>query len=330
MLRLMGTPSYRSNTSYSRDWPASVFARKAHTVTLDRAVRGSEVTRGWLTWRGNGTPHGPDFLVIGAQRAGTTWLFRVLRQHPALWLPPVKELHYFDKPHVRRTFLDSKEWVRLSRLRGAQPFDLWQLRYGFGLRRDEWYARLFRRAQSKGLIAGELTPEYATLDEKIFRHIQSMHPNIKLVFIMRDPVDRAWSAVNNDHKKGLLSGQFTEERALEWARSLEVRSLSAYMDTIERIEAVFPSEQLYFCFFDDLCDQPASFAAKLLTFLGADPTDLADIRLPNKVNTAASHKPLPVGFERAMARDYLPMVRRLCDRFEGPPHRWRDHYESVL
>jgi hypothetical protein len=52
---------------------------------------------------------GPDFLVIGAQRAGTTWLHRVLSQHPRLWLPPVKELHYFDKLDTKRTVFDPKE-----------------------------------------------------------------------------------------------------------------------------------------------------------------------------------------------------------------------------
>ena len=57
---------------------------------------------------------GPDFLVIGAQRAGTTWLHRVLRQHPSLWLAPVKELHYFDKLDTVRTCLDPKERRRLG------------------------------------------------------------------------------------------------------------------------------------------------------------------------------------------------------------------------
>ena len=52
-------------------------------------------------------PRDPDFLVIGAYRAGTTWLHRVLRQHPALWLPPGKELHYFDKPGRTHTWFDA-------------------------------------------------------------------------------------------------------------------------------------------------------------------------------------------------------------------------------
>ena len=41
----------------------------------------------------------PDFLCIGAQKSGTTWLYHNLKQHPQVWLPPVKELHYFDHPH---------------------------------------------------------------------------------------------------------------------------------------------------------------------------------------------------------------------------------------
>ena len=57
---------------------------------------------------------GPDFLIIGAQRAGTTWLHRVLRQHPSLWLAPVKELHYFDKPDTPAPASIAKERRRLG------------------------------------------------------------------------------------------------------------------------------------------------------------------------------------------------------------------------
>jgi hypothetical protein len=64
-------------------------------------------------------PRGPDFLVIGAQRAGTTWLHQVLRRHPSLWLPPVKELHYFDKLSHQHTWDDDKRWRRALRSDGT-------------------------------------------------------------------------------------------------------------------------------------------------------------------------------------------------------------------
>ena len=59
----------------------------------------------------------PDFLGIGAQKAGTTWLSHNLQLHPEVWMPPVKELHYFDEKIRRRTNL-------VSRLRGTEPEEL--------------------------------------------------------------------------------------------------------------------------------------------------------------------------------------------------------------
>ena len=128
---------------------------------------------------------GPDFLVIGAQRAGTTWLHRVLRQHPAL-LPPVKELHYFDRLDIKRTILSPKERRRVG-LKRLLSLDPWLIKYWFRHRDDKWYASLFRGAQARGLIAGEITPAYATLNEKVLRRIQRMNEGIKLVFVMRGP-----------------------------------------------------------------------------------------------------------------------------------------------
>ena len=144
---------------------------------------------------------GPDFLVIGAQRAGTTWLHRVLQQHPNLWLPPVKELHYFDKLETKWTILDAKERRRVG-FRGLLRIDPWFFRYWLIRRSDAWYEGLFRGAQRKGLLTGEITPAYATVDEGVLRRIQRTNSKIKLVFVMRDPVERAWSAVNNAMKKG--------------------------------------------------------------------------------------------------------------------------------
>ena len=143
----------------------------------------------------------PDFLVIGAQRAGTTWLHRVLQQHPNLWLPPVKELHYFDKLDTKRTILDANERRRVG-FRGLITIDPWFFRYWLIRRSDAWYEALFHQAQRKGLLTGEITPAYATVDEDVLRRIKRTNNEIKLVFIMRDPVERAWSAVNNAVKKG--------------------------------------------------------------------------------------------------------------------------------
>ena len=274
------------------------------------------------------TDKGPDFLVIGAQRAGTTWLHRVLRQHPSLWLPPVKELHYFDRLETTRTILDPKERRRVG-LKQLLSLDPWLVSYWLRARSDEWYARLFRDAKAKGLVAGEITPAYATLDETVLRRIKRLNDNIKLIFVMRDPVERAWSAVNNAAKKGLPTHRALE-KSIKRARESGAAARSAYADTIRRLEAVFPASQVHYCFFEDLRDRPEALTSDLFSFLGVEPVPPTQVQLPQAVNVAAGSKPIPPEFSRTMARDYLPMVGDLCRRFDGPPHRWRARYETLL
>ena len=210
---------------------------------------------------------GPDFLVIGAQRAGTTWLHRVLQQHPNLWLPPVKELHYFDKLDTKRTILDAKERRRVG-FRGLITIDPWFFRYWLMRRSDAWYEALFRQAQRKGRLTGEITPAYATLDEDVLRRIRRTNNDIKLVFIMRDPVERAWSAVNNAVKKGSIKGSPTVDTMIERARSPGTASRSAYAQTIKRVEAVFPHSQIRYCFFEDLSSCPTTAYCRPILFPG--------------------------------------------------------------
>jgi len=273
------------------------------------------------------TDKGPDFLVIGAQRAGTTWLHRVLRQHPSLWLPPVKELHYFDRLETTRTILDPKERRRVG-LKQLLSLDPWLVSYWLRARSDEWYARLFRDAKAKGLVAGEITPAYATLDETVLRRIKGLNDNIKLIFVMRDPVERAWSAVNNAAKKGIDAS--TVEKSIKRARESGAAARSAYGDTIRRLEAVFPASQVHYCFFEDLRDRPEALTSDLFSFIGVAPVPPTPVQLPQAVNVAAGSKPIPAEFSRTMARDYLPMVGDLCRRFDGPPQRWRARYETLL
>ena len=267
---------------------------------------------------------GPDFLIIGAQRAGTTWLNRVLKQHPSLWLPPIKELHYFDRLKRSRTWLDPRERRRVR----PKSLDRWHLSYLLGRRSDDWYSGLFQKASNSGLIVGEVTPTYALLEKDVLRRIWRMNNAIKLVFVMRDPLDRVWSEVNNDLRKGLVLTAFTADTALRRAHRPGIAESSAYLDTIERLEAVFPRAQLYYGFFDDLRAQPEAFAANLLSFLGVDAAGVG--ALPGPVNVAAGQSAIPDAFAREMAEEYLPMVRALCDRFEGPPQQWRARYEKLL
>lgn len=148
----------------------------------------------------------PSFLCIGAQKAATSWLDSRLRQHPEIWMPPFKELHYFDHVHVP----DNRKWTPIHlrkgivramkthlRHRGDDP-DMGYLAYLAGLGgddrfTDDWYLRCFDRPDAAGKTLGEITPEYCTLPDAGIAHVRELLGEVKLIYIIRDPVERARS-----------------------------------------------------------------------------------------------------------------------------------------
>ncbi|MEL6539123.1 MAG: sulfotransferase [Bacteroidota bacterium] len=143
----------------------------------------------------------PDFICIGAQKAGTTWLHHQLNQHPEVWMPPVKELHFFDQQDVsRRIYLLFRKGRRkrttinqLRRVvRGDEP--RWMLTYLFTKRTPSNYTKLFYPQEYQ--ISGECTPAYARLELEAVAKIAQLEPQPKIIYLLRNPVDRAWSQVN--------------------------------------------------------------------------------------------------------------------------------------
>jgi hypothetical protein len=275
---------------------------------------------------------GPHFICIGAQRAGTTWLYTVLERHPAFWLPPIKELHYFDDP-LRLNRSRYFQFMRMRLFVGARlrrPLTGWDLRYFFLTRSDAWYRSLFAPARNRGLIGGEFTPTYATLDEATFAHIRDINPAVKILFIMRDPVMRSWSSVLKSRKKHGVNDPLSAETAIAHASRTGVVEKSSYVHTIEKLDRVFPREQVHYAFFDDIASSPKSFLARILCFLGVDPLIAPPMLPAGPVGSSAAGVRPPIEFERQLATQYLDDVSRLCRRFDGPPHLWRARYESLV
>jgi hypothetical protein len=275
---------------------------------------------------------GPDFICIGAQRAGTSWLYAVLERHPAFWLPPIKELHFFDDPLLR----NGPRYYRFLRMRLVaglgfrRPLSVWDLRYFLHKRSDAWYCRLFEQGKRRGLLTGELTPSYATLDENAFVRMRSINPSTKIIFIMRDPIMRSWSSVLKSRQKHGTHDVLTPEVAIDHSRREGVISKSSYVETINRLERVFPKDQVFYGFFDEIASQPAAFIDRVLSFLGAETGDIGRILPSSPIGSAASGRKPPLEFERALAVQFLDDVRMLSEKFDGPPRTWRRRYEALL
>jgi hypothetical protein len=273
---------------------------------------------------------GPDFVGVGAPRSGTSWLFEVLSRHPALWLPPVKELHYLDEPVRSKRYYAYLRMRLISGLWIRRPLSRFDFQYFLGQRSDNWYCGLFAPSRRRGLITGEITPAYSTLNEVELGRLRTLNSNVKLIYIMRDPVLRSWSAVMKLQRKLGHKGAPTEQDAIRYARSDGISKRSNYFDCIERLERVFPRDQIYYGFFEQLAEAPAELVGDILEFVGAEPGDVKSLLPRGPVNVAAAGRKPPPEFARALAEDFLPWVRKLCQRFDGPPHRWREGYEALL
>ena len=191
----------------------------------------------------------PSFLGLGTQKGGTTTLHQLLDQHPSIYLPACKEVHYFDQHYDR----------------------------GQG-----WYIQQFQAAQP-GQLCGDITPFYLFHPE-VPERIHRLLPAARLIVLLRDPVERAISQLFHACKRGFEPLEPADAFAAETQRlasgdpySLQKHSYvsrSRYLEQLDRYEALFPSDQLLILRSEDLFAQPEQVWDRLLHFLGVPSIDL--------------------------------------------------------
>jgi hypothetical protein len=288
---------------------------------------------------------GPQFLGIGAQKAATTWLEHCLRRHPEIWLPPRKELHYFDDQadglRGGRLVFGSSSAVRrmrrelLPRIRSDIRFlnrkELhWDLSYFFGRRTDAWYLALFP-CHSRS-VSGEITPAYSILDEAAVAHVHSLLPDVKLIFLMRDPIDRSWSQIRMDLAK--MSRKICDlslEEMITLAHSDTVALRSDYHRTLRNWGRHYAADRFFIRFLEDIRDEPQRLLQDLFDFLGVDPSEnIAADLLGRRVHASRDNQEIPLELERELARFHLGTIRELESRFGGHAVAWRERAERLI
>jgi hypothetical protein len=285
---------------------------------------------------------GPDFLCIGLQKAGTDWLYDQLDFHPDFWMPPFKELHFFDsRLDVKRVDnllrrmqsdivgLNNTRHERMRRSLGERELHFLCTAKGLkGAPQDlDRYAELF---ESKGsLLSGDITPGYSYLPEAMIERISERFPAMKVVLLLRDPIDRSWSQINMHVRQGKL----TEAEASDWGNvnanlSRDGFSARSHPSKIwSRWTKFIPPERIRYFFFDDLQQRPAELRANILRFLGADP-EKSSGALPADYNRKTNrHK---IGMSQSV-REH--MIGFFCEElldcariFDGPAKKWLSSY----
>jgi hypothetical protein len=222
----------------------------------------------------------PNFLCIGAQKAGTSWLFNKLQQHPQIWMPPVKELHYFDhlfvpenrrwtEGHIKRSVRQSIKW-HCTRL---EEINLGHIGYMASLAdarifTEVWYRHCFDRPVAKGKVLGDITPEYCMIPEAGIQYLVKLLGPVKIIYIVRNPFERALSQVRMNAERRGLNG--TNVDWLAMVREPDIATRGAYATYVPHWEAAIPKENLLFLPYGRIAKDPTGVMGDIETLIGVN------------------------------------------------------------
>jgi hypothetical protein len=262
-------------------------------------------------------------LCIGAHKAGSTWLYQQLESHPDFWMPPVKELHYFDqlsrvqragRPRCRDE-RDLRFLERLKSLSAETSIDL------------ENYGRLFESKAS--LLSGDISPNYSTLRNEVIRQIVGYFPNLKVIFLGRDPVERVWSHLSMEVRSRQIEPfDVTDIDAVNrnlLRRGMLLRSYPSVI--VARWRRYVHPDRFRIYFFDDLQRNPAELRRTILHFLGANP-DKPSGQLNADYNSWAGMEKLPLTdrVRSHLAQFFKKELKACAVRLGGPARGWPARY----
>jgi hypothetical protein len=246
----------------------------------------------------------PDMIIIGAMKCGTTSLFRYLEEHPDFFPPKSKEIHYFDS-----NFDKGLDWYRRQ--------------FPTNVR------RLKCRLMGQRIITGEASPYYMFHPHAMGR-IASILPKVKLIVLLRNPVDRAYSHYHNEIKHGRESLTFGEalesepgrlagevEKMLKDERYFSVHhghhaylSRGIYVDQLKACRTFFQKEQFLIVDSASMSTDLQRVYDKVCAFLGLVPYTLKDWKTHNR---GVYKEKMPAHLRKRLIDYYVPHNQALYD-----------------
>jgi hypothetical protein len=273
-------------------------------------------------------------MCIGLQKAGTGWLYDQLDGHPDFEMPPVKELHYFNRglqplPLKKLQRLldqgldEANNWRARRRRRLLSAADVDFLRRARAVRDGaggiDDYAMLFGY---EGLT-GDITPAYSTLGAEEVQRIARRFPGMKVVLLLREPASRAASHLGMMADFGHFPPEALESvaRVADWFAREQVQERSRPSVIWKRWSAAVPPEQIRYFFFEDLCDRPDWLRSEIVSFLGGDSTK--PIPLPPAFNRKGPGRTRTPDAVRAyLAKELREEILACAELFGGHAANW--------
>jgi Sulfotransferase domain len=250
----------------------------------------------------------PDFLIITPPKTGSHWLAANFSAHPEIYVPAVKEVKYFSSFH---------KWFDLA-----------------------WYYEQFR--PGLGRLKGEASPTYSFLPVERIRWIHELMPTVKLIFLMREPMSRAWSHAKHNFRFressfGSCAMEFDAVPAEQWCENFVSDwpyASGDYLGQLERWLSVFPRRQIFVGFFESIRSRPQALLRDLFAFLGVtSDIDLALFPTKQKI-FAGLEAELPSelnGFLHRLLHERTTKLTSLIDdKFHlTPPPSWHAILNSL-
>lgn len=271
-----------------------------------------------------------DFICIGAQKAGTTWLYQRLKSLPDFSMPPIKEIHYFDRSptyptHNKlaiTTFKERKKnakWLgnvnRLIENTDDKFIADWYKRFYLEDYNDEWYLSLFNDLDG---ITGDITPGYSILSEKDVSHLFDLLPDVKIIFLLRNPVDRAWSQFRYLHGARTIS----LDKMKSFLNTPNQLLKSDYLSTLKIYEGNVRQNQIMIGFYDAIKNNPLKFLKEIVSFLGGQEDQLEKANLSN-IDNASQMATIPQDLRQYLNEKYSSSIHQLSERFGSYASVWR-------
>jgi hypothetical protein len=274
-----------------------------------KRVPESTVSRG----RAPGAEFGglPDFLIVGAQKAGTTYLYHLLTRHPFVESATAKEVHYFDVH-----FSQGIDWYR-SRF----PQPAWR--------------------EGRKIMTGEASPYYL-FHPHAARRAADVVPHAKIIVLLRNPIDRAYSDYQHKYREGReplrsfreaieaedhrLRGEketmlANEDYASPNYRKYSYLSRGVYVDQVKEWSKYFGEDQILVLKSEDFLERPRDALASVHEFLGLPPWEAVALGDDPEVSHKGSYKKLDPAIRERLESYFEPHNQRLYE-FLGVDFGW--------
>jgi hypothetical protein len=274
------------------------------------------------------------FLNAGAMKAGTTWLYSILKNHPDLYFTYEKEIHFWSDYTLGSNALSHENRIRKTKqiLGTTNPKENinsykrkvdWYSNY---LAKDlslKWYADLFpmNREKQYNCDFSNLT---CHMDAKGWELVHHVAANVKVIYILRDPIARLWSHIKFHHQfigEETDFSAWSKDQFLEFINKPYMWENCEYAKKIEVMRNSLAESSFKIFFFEDLVGNPETYLRKLEDFLGIDNMDYSAFNLGKVVNQSKKIT-MPAVFKEAAKEKLSDEIQKLRDIGVQPHQSW--------